>query len=43
MKQAAVFEALHNYTPPADWPANLFLLPEDAMRDIYQFVIEHQL
>lgn len=32
IKQAAVFEILHRYTPP-----------EDAMRDIYQFVIDHQL
>lgn len=35
--------ALKNYTPPEGWGANIFLLPEQAMRDIYRFIIDHKL
>lgn len=36
--------ALKNYIPPADWKGgNIFLLPEDAMRYIHQFIIENKL
>lgn len=43
MKQATIFETLHSYTPPTGWASSLCLLPEEAMHDIYQFVIDHQL
>lgn len=38
-----VFASLKSFVPPDNWKADLFLLPEDAMNDIAQFVKTHKL
>lgn len=44
MKIDTVLERLKAYQPPEGWEGgSIFLLPENAMRDIYQFIIDNQL
>jgi len=38
-----VFNALKNYVPPEGWGGHLFLLPEQAMKDIHSFIVENRL
>ncbi|OUD13947.1 class I SAM-dependent methyltransferase [Thioflexithrix psekupsensis] len=35
--------ALKAYTPPEGWGGHIFLLPEQAMRDIYHFILDNKL
>lgn len=37
------FDALKAYTPPEGWKGHLFLLPEQVMRDIHQFILDNKL
>ncbi len=39
----STLSALKNYTPPEGWGGHIFLLPEQAMRDIYQFILDHKI
>jgi len=38
-----VIEALKHYTPPPNWPGNIFLLPQDSMAYIHDFIVSHNL
>jgi len=40
MKYHQILDLLQSYTPPEGWAGNLFLLPLEAMHDIYEFIIE---
>ncbi len=37
------FNALKSYVPPEGWGGHLFLLPEQAMKDIHSFIVENRL
>ena len=37
------FASLNSFVPPDDWKGHLFLLPQDAMRHIYQFIVDNKL
>ena len=38
-----IFNALKSYVPPEGWGGHLFLLPEQAMKDIHSFIVENRL
>jgi len=35
--------ALKSYPIPQNWQANLFLMPEQVMRDLHQFILDHNI
>lgn len=43
MKYETILESLKSYEVPGNWPASIFLLPEGAMRDIYDCIVENKL
>ncbi|MDP8247069.1 MAG: class I SAM-dependent methyltransferase [Candidatus Tritonobacter lacicola] len=43
MRYKDVSNSLKSFSPPADWPGHLFMLPEEAVRDIYHFIIKNRL
>jgi len=38
-----LFASLNSFVTPDNWPGELFLLPQDAMRYIYQFIVDNKL
>jgi len=38
-----ILASLNNFTPPNGWKGHIFLLPQDAMRYIYQFILDKNL
>ena len=42
MKFDSILASLKSYIIPGDWPPTIFLLPEGAMRDIYDCVVENR-
>ncbi|WP_071517598.1 class I SAM-dependent methyltransferase [Geitlerinema sp. PCC 9228] len=43
MDFATIWQRLQSYEIGGFWPESIFLLPEDAIADIYEFVASHQL
>jgi len=43
MKYDTILERLNSYIVPGDWPPSIFLLPENAMRDIYDCIVGNRL
>lgn len=43
MKYETILERLKSYRVQGDWPPTIFLLPEGAMRDIYDCVVANEL
>lgn len=43
MKYEVVMERLRGYSIPGDWPPSIFLLPDGAMKDIYDCIVSNRL
>lgn len=43
MNYEIILERLKSYQVPGDWPPTIFLLPEVAMKDIYDCIVENKL
>ncbi|MCK5521706.1 MAG: class I SAM-dependent methyltransferase [Thiomargarita sp.] len=38
-----ILTSLNNFIPPDNWKGHIFLLPQDAMRYLYQFIVDNKL